>query len=289
EPHGPPRTGVGLLVWGSSSRDCRRRRGLRSLLHDVVRLMQVSTYRCYPVEHLPGAFWLRVVHPVPVSVLTDIEPIEGRNTKLWTGASGSLWGLLRQNDSLRRASPSSGLDLGSSTSPANRPVSCYFGSSRTPAWNIPDTVLPARLAMACGTTGQNESPENTRADRCRAKTLSPRRLIEVFFSGVFDHTCSTILCYFLVGDRGSVQCVNQADNAPAESCSFADKPPSEQSCDGAPCTTESEAAEFRVCVDELTYQECQNFKHLCDTKATPYFRLKCCHTCSLYLNRTFNE
>lgn len=44
-----------------------------------------------------------------------------------------------------------------------------------------------------------------------------------------------------------------------------------------------------MCVDELTYQECQNFKHLCDTKATPYFRLKCCHTCSLYLNRTFNE
>lgn len=126
----------------------------------------------------------------------------------------------------------------------------------------------------------------------------------------------------------SVQCVNHADNTPAESCSQADKPATEQACEGAPCTTESEAgnegyrgfgrgegvreyfsmnidrelvnrgklnwrrlfaAEFRVCVDELTYQECQNFKHLCDTKATPYFRLKCCHTCSLYLNRTFNE
>ncbi|XP_022672218.1 A disintegrin and metalloproteinase with thrombospondin motifs 7-like isoform X5 [Varroa destructor] len=89
--------------------------------------------------------------------------------------------------------------------------------------------------------------------------------------------------------RRSVQCVNHADNTPAESCSLADKPAQEQICEGAPCTTESEAAEFRVCVDELTYQECQNFKHLCDTKATPYFRLKCCHTCSLYLNRTFNE
>ncbi|XP_028966579.1 A disintegrin and metalloproteinase with thrombospondin motifs 7 [Galendromus occidentalis] len=89
--------------------------------------------------------------------------------------------------------------------------------------------------------------------------------------------------------RRSVHCVNQLTNGPGTECELDMKPSSEKPCEGAACTTESEAAEFRICVDELTYKECQNFKHLCDTKATPYFRLKCCHTCSLYLNRTFNE
>lgn len=89
--------------------------------------------------------------------------------------------------------------------------------------------------------------------------------------------------------RRSVQCVNQLDKKPSEECDSLNKPTLDQSCEASPCTTESEAAEFRICVDELNDIQCQKFKHLCDAKATPYFRLKCCHTCSLYLNRTLNE